>query len=393
MDNLITSALRVFGASGTCSCIDTSLFGQICSDGSGKEIFMILSLAINVMSVGVAVLAAVGIAVFGIQWLTSKGDPAKLTKAKSRLFNVVTGLVVYVLLYTVLEFLIPGGVFDLNSVDYENCTPTAPSNSGGGSSGSGGSGGETNPTPPSTTFNRLCGPEEPGALGQISEMKIKNTADGATMPAAGFDRYLTRKYTTLRGRVYYIFVQQNKVWANESAGHGTTMANNGCRITSRATILRSYGAEVTPKNVSSKEESWWLAQSPTSQLSIKVSSYYYDSTNPNEYMNKIWNTLQKGGAVIIQATMTAGSQSSFFFKPKCHPGKNCQHNMSIVDWRLNSNGDKEVYFLDTRPSTNQNNVVGWHKLSDMLDDLKKRSTELNNYITMYTPQNQITCAH
>lgn len=400
MDNWLISVLTTFGDSNkVCSCVETSLFGRVCSDGSGKEIFMILAMVVNIISIGIAIFAAVGIAVFGIQWLTSNGEPAKLTKAKSRLFNIVIGVILYLLLYSILEFLLPGGVLNPDTLaGTVDCVPTptgdsgggAGGGSGGGGSGSGGSG-ENPPTQP--TFNRLCGPELPGALDSFGEPNPKYDSDGSTLASVnGIDKYLTRKYTTSHGRVYYVFVQQNPVWGNETAGN-STMYYYGCRRTSYAIILRSYGAEVTPLNfigsLGNAESAMnnFLNKSPTSQLSIKVGKNY----NLSQFSDAIWSALTKGGAVILQVNVNRGS--SIFFGGACAPkeGKtHCQHNMPIVDWRIN-NGVREVYFLDTRPSNSKSSMIGWHKLADIISGIGSNYNSGNTYITTYTPQNQINC--
>lgn len=416
MGGLLTSALTIFGA-GVCSCIETSIFGRICSDGSGKEIFMILALIVNIMTIGIGVLAAVGIAAFGVQWLTSSGDPNKLAKAKSRMYNIVIGLGFYVVLYALLEFLLPGGVLNPESLaGTVSCTPTTPTVPGGGgdSGGGGGGGGDGSggTTPAQPTLNRLCGPEPAGGLGNFGEPNPKYDSDGSTLAAAQYDKYLTRKYTTLRGRVYYVFVQQNPEWGNLIAysRNNSTMANTGCRLTAYAAILRSYGANVTPANMSDDPRvdhhpvAYYLRQSPTSSLSIeegiKDISESVNSGNWNIFQDIIWNTLTAGGAAILQVNMRSPSPS-IFFGNNCPSTKDCQHNMSIVDYRIN-NGVREVLFLDTRPWSNfpqtypnaGKNFSGWHKMSDIINDIKNyydREKINKTYVTTYTPQHPVDC--
>ena len=63
------------------------------------------------MVYAIGALGAVGIVIAGIQYLTAGGNEAQVTKAKNRLIQVVIGLIAYGLMATVLNFLIPGGVF------------------------------------------------------------------------------------------------------------------------------------------------------------------------------------------------------------------------------------------------------------------------------------------
>lgn len=81
----------------------------MCQDREGKEaIGCVLNLVVNIMTYGIGVLGVVGIVLSGIQYITSQGDPAKMTKAKNRIVQVVIGLVIYAVMYAALVFLVPG---------------------------------------------------------------------------------------------------------------------------------------------------------------------------------------------------------------------------------------------------------------------------------------------
>jgi hypothetical protein len=58
--------------------------------------------------VGVAVVASIVIG--GIQYSSSAGDPSKASAAKNRIRNAIIALVTFLLLYAILNFLIPGGL-------------------------------------------------------------------------------------------------------------------------------------------------------------------------------------------------------------------------------------------------------------------------------------------
>ncbi len=91
-------------------CIDTVFFGQVCDSCDGGSIFKILALLIKILTAGIGVLAVLGITIAGIMYLTSSGDEARMAKAKKRIFQVVIGLLVYGVMFAVLQFLIPGGI-------------------------------------------------------------------------------------------------------------------------------------------------------------------------------------------------------------------------------------------------------------------------------------------
>ena len=78
-----------------------------CDNGGGSSIVDILQLIINILSVLIGVLAAIGVAVTGVQYLTAGGNEEKTRKAKRRLFEIVIGVAAYVLLYVFLNWLIP----------------------------------------------------------------------------------------------------------------------------------------------------------------------------------------------------------------------------------------------------------------------------------------------
>lgn len=72
----------------------------------------ILLLIINIMTAGVGILAVGGIA-YGSILYASAGDKAEQTKkAVGIITNVVIGIVAYGLMYGLLQYLVPGGVFN-----------------------------------------------------------------------------------------------------------------------------------------------------------------------------------------------------------------------------------------------------------------------------------------
>lgn len=50
------------------------------------------------------------IVVSGIQYITSQGNPEQYKNAKSRLTQAVTGLILFILMFGILNYLIPGGI-------------------------------------------------------------------------------------------------------------------------------------------------------------------------------------------------------------------------------------------------------------------------------------------
>jgi hypothetical protein len=81
-----------------------------CDPGSTTGIVGILNLVLNIMTVGMGILATIGIVISGIQWLTARDKEDQVVKAKSRIFNIVIGLLLWGIMWLVLSWLMPGGI-------------------------------------------------------------------------------------------------------------------------------------------------------------------------------------------------------------------------------------------------------------------------------------------
>lgn len=86
---------------------DNGTLNCSCDDGKGSSITHILNLVIDILTIGVGILGVIGITVVGIQYLTAGGNEEKTRKAKRRMFEIIIGLVAYVLIYAVLNWLVP----------------------------------------------------------------------------------------------------------------------------------------------------------------------------------------------------------------------------------------------------------------------------------------------
>lgn len=77
-------------------------------DGQGGGIKCVILLIADILSVLVGIVGVIGIVYMGIQYLTAGGNEEKTRKAKRRLFEIVIGIVAYVLIYALLKWLLPG---------------------------------------------------------------------------------------------------------------------------------------------------------------------------------------------------------------------------------------------------------------------------------------------
>jgi len=83
-----------------------------CTGNNG--IWEILGLVLDIMTMGIGVLATIGLVISGLQWLTARDKEDQIVKAKSRIFNIVIGLLVWALMWIVLSWLMPGGLRGFN---------------------------------------------------------------------------------------------------------------------------------------------------------------------------------------------------------------------------------------------------------------------------------------
>lgn len=99
-----------------CGGVVTSIIA--CEQTGGKDagtnntgIWGLLVTAINILTAGIGIVAVAGI-VYGAVLYTTAGDKAsQVTQAKTVIFEVAVGLVMYALMFSFLNFIIPGGVF------------------------------------------------------------------------------------------------------------------------------------------------------------------------------------------------------------------------------------------------------------------------------------------
>ncbi len=110
--------IRQFAAE--CGGVETNVVN--CDAPNG--IYGILLIVLNVLTVGVLVVAVLGLILAGVQYLTARDNEAQMVAAKKRIGQIVLGIVIYAVAWTVMEWLIPGGIInDAIQKDFE--TPGA----------------------------------------------------------------------------------------------------------------------------------------------------------------------------------------------------------------------------------------------------------------------------
>ena len=86
---------------------NTAIIQKCNSDDGEKNIKCVLKIVLDVLTVALGVVASIGIAVSGIQYLTAGGNEERTRKSKRRIFEIVIGIVAYLLIYAALNWLIP----------------------------------------------------------------------------------------------------------------------------------------------------------------------------------------------------------------------------------------------------------------------------------------------
>lgn len=83
---------------------------QVPSDQPGGPILFYLKMILALVNGLVGAIILLVFVIAGIQYITSAGDPTRVKAAKKRIIQAVTALVLYMLMFAILNFLIPGGI-------------------------------------------------------------------------------------------------------------------------------------------------------------------------------------------------------------------------------------------------------------------------------------------
>ena len=75
-------------------------------------VWSLLLTAIKILSVGVGVAAVGGVVYGAILYTSAGGNQEQVKKAMGIITNVVIGVIAYALMFSLLNFLIPGGLFN-----------------------------------------------------------------------------------------------------------------------------------------------------------------------------------------------------------------------------------------------------------------------------------------
>ena len=177
---------------GSCGGVETAIIN--CNE-SENGIGHILKLVLEIMSIGAGILATIGIGIFGLQYLKAGGNEEQTRKAKRRLIEIVIGLVLFVLMGALVNWLIPSGT--TNPDDIPAFNPSGSSSSGsGGSSSSGGSGSNPSGSGSGSGYNPSgsgsgSGGGSSNPTGSSIATRINQTAHKFSWPAGDEHNYFS----------------------------------------------------------------------------------------------------------------------------------------------------------------------------------------------------------
>lgn len=94
-------------SSGSGAAINTN------NEGAQSKFIGRISTYIKWFSLGIGILAVFGLVISGIQYAAAQDNPQAVAGAKTRIYNIAIGIVIYALMFGLLQWLIPGGLFSL----------------------------------------------------------------------------------------------------------------------------------------------------------------------------------------------------------------------------------------------------------------------------------------
>jgi hypothetical protein len=92
-----------------CNGIKTSIIK--CDSTGGNPVTSILLQVINFLAIGVGIAVVGGIIWGGMLYASSNGDASKTKQGITVIVNAVIGLLLFIFMYAIINFLVPGGVF------------------------------------------------------------------------------------------------------------------------------------------------------------------------------------------------------------------------------------------------------------------------------------------
>lgn len=108
---LTAVALPAAAAADNCGGVKvSSALSGLCKDSQANPIFALASAGILFFSMIFGVLLVLVVVISGVQYVISAGSPDRTREAKQRLEAAATGLILFVLMFAILQALLPDNV-------------------------------------------------------------------------------------------------------------------------------------------------------------------------------------------------------------------------------------------------------------------------------------------
>ena len=91
--------------------VNTKDSNCVLPDANGGVIITYLKLILKFLSGGVGIVILLMLTIAGVQYMTAAGQPEQVRAAKNRIQNAITGLVLFLIAFAVLNLIIPGSIF------------------------------------------------------------------------------------------------------------------------------------------------------------------------------------------------------------------------------------------------------------------------------------------
>jgi protein-tyrosine phosphatase len=160
-------ALSPVVSAASCNGVETTVDFH-CDDYNTDGASAILMYVISFMAVGVGIAVVIGIIFGGIMYAQSDGEESKAKEGREIIANSIIGLFLFIFLYAGADFLLPGGVFNLNAKPTEVAETTPPPTTGGGG------GSPTKSLPKLTSVNNF---RDAGGSGYIKKGLLLRSAN------------------------------------------------------------------------------------------------------------------------------------------------------------------------------------------------------------------------
>lgn len=94
----------------------TNLFGSLQDDEKGCGVYTTINLILMILSFGIVIAATIGLVISAITYMSSTSNEEQIAKAKKRILEIVIGLAIYAAMWSISQWLIPGGILNTGDV-------------------------------------------------------------------------------------------------------------------------------------------------------------------------------------------------------------------------------------------------------------------------------------